>query len=580
MAIRILPARLANKIAAGEVIERPGSIVKELLENSIDAGATRIEIELEDAGASLIRVVDDGRGMDADDLALAFEGHATSKLEVEDDLFCIDSMGFRGEALASIGAVSHARIVSRPPGSDSGHEIEMRTGELGSLKACGAPVGTQVEVRNLFVNVPVRRKFLKTAATEMAHITEAVTRQALARPDIHFILTHEERKVFNLPPAADRAQRIGEFFGRQIADNLIPVERRSPELELEGYVLPPGVDRRNTRMQYTYVNGRYVRNKTLLHAISQGYEKLMPGGRRPICFIFIRMDPRQVDVNVHPTKLEVRFRRGSDVHQQVVMGIRDALREAKITPQVALAADEETGERQEGIRRAIGDFFTRRSGEDAPTGLSRGGGAGSGPAPVVQPRRPAVQYGNCVQMLDSFIIEEDEDGICIIDQHALHERILYNRIKERLEKGRLDSQQLLVPEVVELPKQEFYAILDLREELAQFGMQIEDFGEQTILVRAFPQILGKFDGKTFFEDLLDELAGPEGARKVDGRLDKLIRMMACHSAVKAGQRLSPEQIRHIMQQRSEAGPTDTCPHGRPTTIRLSHRELDKKFRRT
>ncbi len=579
MAIHILPSNLANKIAAGEVIERPSSVVKELVENSLDAGAGRIELELEDGGARLIRVVDDGCGMDADDLALAFAGHATSKLTDEEDLFDITTMGFRGEALASIGAVSHARIVSRTPPSDSGHEVEVEDGVISPVKACGAPVGTQVEVRNLFYNVPVRKKFLKTTATEMAHITEAVTRLALVRPDIHFVLKHNGRRVFNLPPAADRAQRIGEFFGREVADNLIPLAGREPELEIEGFLLPPSIDRRNTRMQYTFVNGRYVRNKTLMHAIAEAYRQLMTSARRPVCFLFLTLPPRQVDVNVHPTKLEVRFRRPREVHQQVLGAMRDCLRQARITPQVALAEPEPDPAR-ESVRRAIGDFFAGQS-EASSQGARPGpGGSGApGRAPAAQPRHE-VRFGNCMQVLDSFIIEEVADGLNIIDQHALHERILYNKTKPRLAEGPLNSQQLLVPDVVELPKQEFFAVMDLQEDLARFGLEMESFGDRSVIVRSFPQILGNFDAKSFFEELLAELEGPRGARKVDGRLEKILQLMACRAAVKAGQRLSPRQLRDLLEQRAEAGESGNCPHGRPTTIHLSRAELDRKFHRT
>ncbi len=588
MSIRILPTSLANKIAAGEVIERPASVVKELIENSIDAGAGRIEIGLEDGGAALIRVVDDGEGMDADDLALAFAGHATSKLAGEDDLFNVRTMGFRGEALASIGAVSHARIVSRPSAADSGHEIEMETGVIGPVKACGAPVGTQVEVRNLFANVPVRKKFLKSTATEMAHITEAVTRLALARPDVHFVLTHRGRSVFNLPPASDRPQRIGEFFGREVADNLIPLRWQGPELEIEGYLLPPSVDRGTTRMQYTYVNGRYVRNKTLMHAIAQAYSGLITSQRRPVCFLFLTVDPGGVDVNVHPTKLEIRFRRPREAHGSLLAAMRESLRQAKLTPQVVLQgkgapgpAAGGGGQAGEAIRRAIGDFFAGASpeaGRRAPAPPARHGAAPGGAAAVGP--RVHVRFGGCLQVLDTYIIEETDDGLNIIDQHALHERMLYNEIQRRLHEGSLHSQQLLVPDLVELTQPEFYAVMDLKEDLARFGMKVEPFGERTVIVRAFPQILGKFDGRAFFADLLDELEGPDGARKVDGRLEKIVKMMACRAAVKAGQRLGPEQMQHMLRKRTEEGGLDTCPHGRPTTIHLSRKELERRFHRT
>lgn len=602
MGIHILPPSVANKIAAGEVIERPASVVKELIENSIDAAAGRIEIDLEDGGASLIRVVDDGCGMDADDVALAFAGHATSKLSSEEDLFNVRTMGFRGEALASIGVVSDARMVSRTHQRDTGHEIEIRAGVFGDVKACGAPVGTQVEVRNLFYNVPVRKKFLKTTATEMAHITEAVTRLALVQPQIHFVLTHKARTVFNLPPAADLAQRIGEFFGHEIADNMVPFQWQSPEIEIEGYLLPPSIDRRNARMQYTYVNRRYVRNSTLMHAIGEAYSGLMTAGRRPVCFIFLTADPGAVDVNVHPTKLEIKFRRSREVHQQLLAAIGEALRGAKLTPQVALTSDG-TGpaaEARESVGRAIADFFARpaeeRTGRPVPGPSRPGRRVGPRPpapdlpgtgqpasAPPVGARPPEgwrARFGSCLQVLDSYIVEEAEEGINLIDQHALHERILYNTIKGRLEEGTLDSQQLLVPDLVELPQQEFYAVMDLKDDLARFGMAIEAFGDRTVIVRSFPQVLGRFDGRSFFQELLDELEGQAGARKVGGRLEKLITVMACRGAIKAGQRLSPEQMRWLLEQRGQAGPTDTCPHGRPTTIFLSRRELEKQFRRT
>jgi DNA mismatch repair protein MutL len=580
MSIRILPAGLANKIAAGEVIERPASVVKELVENSIDAGAGRIEIELEDGGASLIRVVDDGRGMGADDLALAFASHATSKLTDEADLFSVRTMGFRGEALASVGAVSHARIVSRTAEADAGHEVEMRTGTIGPVRQCASPVGTCVEVRNLFANVPVRKRFLKTTATEMAHISEAVTRLALARPDRTFVLTHRGRSVFHLPASADRSERIGEFFGGEIADNLVPLAWRCPEFELEGYLLPPSVDRRNTRMQYVYVNGRYVRDRTLMHAIAEGYSGLITAGRRPVCFLFLSMDPGAVDVNVHPTKLEVRLRHASQVHQQLIAAMRDCLRGEKLTPRVALTGEPPPARQDEQIRQAISDFLSRPPSQGRDV-ASRGRGqrpASPGPQAVGAPVRPRV--GDCLQVLDTYIIEESGDGISIIDQHALHERVLYNEIKARLQDGPLASQQLLVPDLVELPQQEFYAVMDLAEDLARFGTHVEAFGERTVIVRAFAQILGKFDARSFIEDLLSDLEGPDGARRTGGRLEKIIRLMACRGAVKAGQRLSAEQMRHLLEKRAALDSAETCPHGRPTTVRLTRAELEKQFRRT
>ena len=596
MSIRILPKSVADKIAAGEVIERPASVVKELVENSIDAGARRIEVELEAGGAKLLRVVDDGCGVGPDDLPLVFLSHATSKLTTEEDLFSVRTMGFRGEALSSITAVSQARIVSRPHDCDAGCEVRAEGGEVGEAKTCSAPPGTQVEVRNLFYNVPVRRKFLKSPATEMAHVTEAVTRLALAHPEIHFVLTHNDRTVFNLPATDDRARRIGEFFGREIAENIIPVSARQPELEIEGYLLPPSVDRSNTAMQYTYVNGRYVRDRTLFGAVAQGYRGLMMPHRSPVCFLFLTLDPHDVDVNVHPTKIEIRLRHGREVYARLLEAIKETLRQAKLTPQVSISTEraEQPDQKREAIRLAISDFFADR--KEAPEKTPRHAathGPGSAAAPPVRtplpatgptaaPQReapPQVQYGACVQVLDSYLIEEAPEGINVIDQHALHERILYNSMQERLHSGPLNSQRLLVPELVELPKPEFFVVMELKDDLARFGMELEAFGENTIIVRSYPQMLRRFDGRTFFQDLLEELEGPEGVRNVERRLDKLLKLMACRGAIKAGERLSPAQIRNLLEQRAGAGQTDTCPHGRPTAVLITRKELDKQFRR-
>lgn len=607
MAIRVLPPNVVNKIAAGEVIERPASVVKELVENSLDAGATRIQVDLEEGGARLIRVTDDGCGMDQRDLELAFVSHATSKLADENDLFAITTMGFRGEALASVGSVADVTITARPHDRDAGYQAGMNAGTPVPVRLCGAPPGTRVEVRNIFHSVPVRKKFLKTTATEMSHVTEAITRLAIVHPEIHFELTHNDREVFNLPAAADRAERIGEFFGREIAERLVSFAWQSPDARIRGFLLPPDVDRRNTRMQYTFVNDRYVRDTTLMHAIAEAYSKLMIPGRRPVCFVFLEVDPADLDVNVHPTKMEVKFRKQRAVHQELLAALRTALREAHITPEVSLPGEHPlptgsnaTTNRSGGdsVRSALQDFFERNAPAPSPGSAvdkyrNAGGrpvnysppqatetrSADSTPAP---PQAESVQpprYGNCMQMCDSYIVEETSDGINLIDQHALHERILYNRFSARIEGGGLPSQQLLVPELVELPKPEFYAIMGLADDLGRFGMQIEAFGESTVLIRSFPQVLGHFDGEAFLRDLLEELEGPDGAKRVDGRLDRLLKVMACKAAVKAGQRLGPEQLRRLLEQRSEWGPTENCPHGRPTTIHLSRGELDKQFRR-
>lgn len=611
MPIRVLPKTVADKIAAGEVIERPASVVKELVENSIDAGAARIEVELRAGGAKLVRVADDGRGVDPQDLPLALLSHATSKIQDEGDLFGVRTMGFRGEALSSIAAVSQVRMVSRTRDSEEGWELRAEGGSIGEPKACAAPPGTQIEVRNLFFNVPVRRRFLKSPATEMAHVIEALTRLALARPDIHFVLMHNGRSVFNLPPTDDLSRRLGEFFGREIADGLIPLRATRPHMEIEGYLLPPSVSRSNASMQYTYVNRRFVRDRGLLHAVGEAYRGLMMSQRRPVCFLLLGVDPADLDVNVHPTKIEVRFRHAREVHGELLDAMREALRQAKLTPQVALtpqsgpdASAEAGGEGKDSIRQAIADFFAGHAGREAPlpsgaqsgTAFNASKSASQAPAPQhwapAGGRSPAdtesavpaptltAHYGGCMQVLDTYIVEESPEGVRFTDQHALHERILYNRLRDRLGSGPPSSQRLLVPELVELPKAEFLAVLEMGDDLRRFGMEVEEFGESTLIVRAYPQVLGRFDGLTFFRELLDELEGPEGARRVDGRVDRLLKVMACRGAVKAGERLSAAQMRRLLDEREAAGQTDTCPHGRPTSILLTRQELEKQFHRT
>lgn len=593
MSINILPDNVTRKIAAGEVIERPASVVKELAENSVDAEAGRITVELESGGTKLIRVVDDGCGMDEEDLALAFVSHATSKIEDEDDLFSVSTMGFRGEALCSVGAVSQATIISRPADREEGHRVDVEGGVIGEVKACGAPVGTQVEVRNLFYNVPVRKKFLKTTATEMAHISEALTRLALARPGIQFVLNHNGRKVFNLPPAEDREQRIGEFFGREIAENLIPLSHSAGDIRIEGHLLPPSIDRSNTNMQYTYVNGRYIRDRALTHAIMESYRGLMQPKRKPVCFVFLTVPPSAVDVNVHPTKTEVKFRRPREAHNQLMHALKSTLREANLTPQVAITPDTGRGgaeeETREDVQQAVWDFFGRRRGGEAGTrdrsGASRGGtgterAARGGPTGPAAEREIRVRRGGLMQVLDTYIIEETEEGLKLIDQHALHERILYNEMKKRLQDGPLNSQRLLIPQLVELSRQEFYAVMELQEQLSSLGVGIEAFGDGTVIVRSYPQILEKFDAESFLKDVLAEFDQPGGTDELEEQFEAMLKMIACKGAVKAGQRLNPRQMKDILDRREAHGQSDTCPHGRPTAIVISRKELEKQFRRT
>jgi len=588
--IRILPDTVANKIAAGEVVERPASVVKELVENSIDAGASRIDIHIEHGGHQLIRVTDDGEGMDADDVALAFRSHATSKLGGVEDLFAVNTLGFRGEALPSIGAVSQAKIISRRRDSINGWEIEMKGGELGEVKACGAAVGTTVEVRNLFFNVPVRRKFLKSPATEMGHIMEVVTRFSLCYPQIAFNVLHNGRTVVNLPPVEEPAERIAIFFGEDLAQDLINFRDEDEEMLLYGYAAPPHHSRANARFQYIFLNGRYIRDRSILAAISQAYQGMLMPRRFPVVFLFIRVKPELVDVNVHPTKIEVRFRKSGYVYQRVLAALSNALSsggagaklelperkiEEKFPPQPTREHP-----RGEEIRRALTDFFERTAKKRAFKSDERKfeKPRHKPPAPTVEREREFAPPPKFVQVHDSYIVEETEDGINIIDQHALHERIIAEELREQMRNRKVASQKLLIPETVKLTHLEYEQLMSIADDLAAVGIEIGEFGENTIVIHSVPQLLRNCNVAELVRDLLDELHESKPA-DVESRIESIIKVAACKGAVKAGEKLAPEEIEALLRKRDKLGSATTCPHGRPITLSLKLSDLEKQFKR-
>ncbi|MGR3310502.1 MAG: DNA mismatch repair endonuclease MutL [Candidatus Brocadiales bacterium] len=573
--IRILPQSVTNQIAAGEVIERPASVAKELIENAIDANASRIDLYLEDGGKKLIKVIDNGIGMLPEDLSLAFLSHATSKIKKAEDLFDVVTMGFRGEALPSIGAVSQSRIISRPHDTTAGAEIEIEGGVLGTLKESGASPGTQVEVRNLFFNTPVRRKFLKTTPTEMAYISENLTRLSLAFPTIHFTLTHNNRKVFNLPPASDIKERIHTFFGKEIGEHLIPIKRREPNIEASGYILPPAYDRPNTKMQFAFVNGRYIRSNVIYRATTEAYHGLLTNRRCPIVFMFLQIDPHEVDVNVHPTKIEVRFKNANQVHGTVLSALREALRKGKITTPIRMSVKSETGD---GRRETKEDGRLTSHVSRLPSSEFRVQSSEMRNNSEIRILQSAI-HKHVLQLHASYIVEETPEGLNIIDQHALHEIILYHEIKKRITQSKLVSQQLLIPELIELSPKDFFTMLNLKEGLEKLGMAIEEFGQNTVIIRTLPQVLKDLNCKEFTHDLLNEIGENETGGDTNVVFEKLIKIMACKGAVKAGQKLAVEEIESLLRRRKDFSITSNCPHGRPTTLSFSIRELESLFKR-
>ncbi len=629
--IRVLDAGLVNRIAAGEVVERPASVVKELVENAVDAGGTHITLEIEDGGKRLIRVVDDGGGMDVDDLQLAVRPHATSKLASEDDLYRIRTLGFRGEALASIASISQLCLTSRPTGADEGHTVSVSAGEVDGPRVVGCATGTTVEVRQLFFNVPARAKFLRTASTEMSHIAEQVTRIALGHTDVGFTMRHNGRETHRLRPTDDLANRVGALFSAELADVLIPLHRHERGVRIEGLVAPPARARSSGKWQYVLLNGRFIRDRFVQHAITEAHRGLVDGHNHPVVFLRITVDPVSVDVNVHPTKIEVRWRDSGLIHSQVLSVLREALLSRDLTGQLDVSGRSTpvSEEKRETIRREMADYFkgatpqtparAERGGEGTPN-LSGGGSwtsPGSGgdrSGSVCSPAHHAALYGpvepassgptaepgdhaesnvqhqtelpattsprRAIQVHDTYLVAETDDGLMIVDQHALHERVLYNELRERLTKGPLESQRLLLPETVEVTEGQMAQLDTHKQVLEQLGFDISPFGRTTVAVHAVPSLLPDAAVRAFFTAMLDRLSELPAEPEAEEVLHSLIDTMACKAAVKAGDPLSASEIETLLDKGTHIEKASNCPHGRPTTLRLSVRDLEKQFHRT
>lgn len=623
-----------TKIAAGEVIERPASVVKELLENSVDSGATRIDVEVEQGGAERICVVDDGCGIPEPDLTLAFANHATSKLKNADDLFAVTTMGFRGEALASIGGVSQVTLQSRPADEVSGAEIACDGGQLTGPRAWNGSGGTRVEVRRLFFNTPVRRKFLKTPATEMGHICEMITRLALARPGIHLTLKHNGKMVYDIPGGAPLKERIQLFYGNEVSDHLLEVDNAHGPVRLYGFIANPVCDRGHARMQYLFLNGRWIRDRSLGHALQEGFRGLLMTGRYAVAFLFLQMPPDFVDVNVHPTKAEVRFRDGSALYSFVHATVRNRLNAENLTarlraplpapgllpgstqswlapqplPPSSPSLYAQTGfptftkvTPPQGTREAPAANGTAAVADRAAPATPQQASQFTPPLPAAASEVPAVGYQteslangtstaapaaaasellNAIQLHNAYLVLETPEGMLVIDQHALHERVLFEQLQDRLRTGTLESQQLLIPEPVELTSEQAARLLEHRVELGQLGLVIEGFGAGTVLVRSYPSLLGRRGPGEILKAVVDHFATQERLPSKEVLLNDLLSTMACHAAVRSGDPLTPEEITALAGMRHLAQDAHHCPHGRPTALLFTRQDLDRQFRRT
>lgn len=625
--IQKLSQSLINKIAAGEVIERPASVVKELMENAIDAGATRVNVSIVNGGADMIRVVDNGSGIEEGDIPLALTAHATSKILDVDDLFKIGTLGFRGEAMASIAEISRMSLRSRTAQSESAYEIEVVGGKFSKVSPYGAPVGTTIEVSNLFYNTPVRRKTLRTSQTEFSHIKEAFTRIAMALPQVDFTLSHNDRTILDLSGSQSWLERIAMFFGRELAENMIWVESDREEVHISGYVAHPSQSRSNNNMQYLFLNGRHIRDRSLQHALREAYRGLLLTGRFPIGFLNITMPPEKVDVNVHPTKIEVRFHSDNQLYSQLLSMLRTSFLSTDLHSRVRTEdVDESTDPsgamddrhaaklREELVGWAKGEInaWPKRPEEDdasleqtefgldpAIDGFDSSDHDTSPPLELVKLGRrwdpPATsdkgsdapsgegrnseRPSRAVQIHNRYIVTENEEGLVIVDQHALHERILYEHLKERVLSNEIEVQNLLVPEPVDLAPSEAVTVMEHKDLLAKLGLVVEPFGGDTILVAGYPAMLANLAPGEVLRSILDRLLDENQKLDATDLLDDLLHTIACKAAIKAGERLAPSEITSLLQQRHLIQDSHHCPHGRPTALVFSQKELDKQFKR-
>lgn len=597
MPIRALPAHLVNQIAAGEVIERPASVVKELVENSLDAGADRVRVEVDAGGQRRIRITDNGLGIPAGEIELALRPHATSKIETLDDLEAVASLGFRGEALASIASVSRMMFASRPADADSGSRVRSDGGRLEPVEPFAMPGGTVVEVRDLFFNTPARRKFLKTERTEFGHIDELVKRLALARPGVTFELKHNGKATRNLPGAGDeraRLARVERVCGREFVDAALALDSDHRGMRLSGWIAAPTFSRSQADMQYFFVNGRLVRDRLVTHAVRQAYADVLYSGRHPAYVLMLEIDPARVDVNVHPQKTEVRFRDGRDVHDFLFSMIHRALagtragqsgegRTVATGGPPGFGADRETESgawrsgsaagRQGGLGLPVGEAVARYA-ELAPAGLQRGPAGAADEAGDVPPLGFAV-----AQIHGVYILAQNARGLIVVDMHAAHERITYERMKQAWDEDRVRAQPLLVPETLAVSAGEVRALEAHGDALRRLGFELDPAGPESILVRAVPALLAGADKSRLVRDVLADLVELGESRRVEQSVDELLSTAACHGSVRANRKLELDEMNALLRDMERTERSGQCNHGRPTWVQLEMAELDRLFLR-
>jgi DNA mismatch repair protein MutL len=570
--ITLLPDNLINKIAAGEVIERPASVVRELLDNSIDAGATRIDVEVLHGGKKLIKVSDNGDGMGRDDVSLCFERHATSKISTEADLFNISTLGFRGEALSSIASVSKVSLTTSVEGASAGTKIEIGIEREKEITDAPPVKGTTIEVRDIFYNTPARRKFLKTTPTELSHIIETVVQKAFAYPSISFLLIHNDNELVNVSVTPDLRERFGQLYGEELAGEFLDVSKEGSGIKVYGFVSGEDFTRAKRSHQTIFVNSRPVKNPTVNHAVYSAYGHSIPKDRHPAYFIFLDIDTKKVDVNVHPAKREVRFERSDEIHRFVGAAVYEALNPASRTRKADASAPAPAELKGmplsyqprgiPGARSSLADLVSESQTDFFTSGVTSD--------------VPAYFY-----IGESFIASGTNDGLLIIDQHAAHERILYEKF---LKKRSIERESLFLPIRVELPAKEFNILIKRKDFLNELGLEIDDFGGKNVIVNSMPGELKKADIKSLLLDIAsnileEETSGIKGDIDKDSLLDKTAASLACHKSVRGREPLTNEEISRMMHDLEECDEPGRCPHGRPTKIFLSLDDLQKMFKR-
>jgi DNA mismatch repair protein MutL len=613
MKIQILPDNLANQIAAGEVVERPASVVKELLENSIDAKSTRISIEIESGGKKLIKVSDNGVGMPHDDALLAFARHATSKIASSDELEAIKTLGFRGEALPSIGSVAQVRLTTCDDETDTGTEVIVEGSDVQRSKDIARPRGTTIEVERIFHNTPARKKFLKGDSAEASHITQVVTQQALAHPEIHFTLIHNGRKIIDTLPTDQKLYRIAELAGADLASHLIEVNEVSGEYRLEGFVSSPVYTRSSRNAQYSFVNNRFIRDKVLLGATQQGYSHLVPRGQHPALYLFLSMDPTLVDVNVHPAKAEVRFAFQSEVYRFISGSVREALRkndkssssyenpinspykvERDDIPYDSIPPTNEDhkpgwqpqmvdGNRLNPSPTDSSNYFNQNSGRSIKDNCSV---PDHGHAQIFN-QKP-IPLGDLIysefevlgQLNNSFAILQGPQGIVVVDQHVAHERILYERFRSECHNKKIEIQTLLFPVTVEFSPEEAQLLGEHLDRLKELGLDLEIFGTNGFILRSVPAMLKDDNHTQLLREVMDSLPGGGGSDAVlTEKYEETVIMMSCRKAIKVNQSLHNDQIKKLLYDLEQTQMPYTCPHGRPIALLFPMDEILKKFLR-